>query len=173
MSSWSVLHKSQWDIFYGSSLLSADLCDAFCSSPFSLPLCSSSASWVCSWVWLALRQQFISCSSFSSRPSFATRVPSWAHLNMPEQSWKPPKTAQMRFWFLCAMYQDKHEARVQWWDKAIGCVRCCVTYFFSRLCLSLVISETRCSRLSQRSRVSLNLAFMLFTWMDKVSMKSH
>lgn len=48
-----------------------------------------------------------------------------------------------------------------------------VTYFFSRLCLSLVISETRCSRLSQRSSVSLNLAFMLFTCKDKVSRKTH
>lgn len=85
-----------------------------------------------------------------------------------EQSWGPPKTAQVR-----TVYQEKHGARVQRWEKAIGCVRCCATYFFSRVCLSLVISETRCSRLSQRSRVSLNLAFMLFTWMDKVSRKSH
>lgn len=38
-----------------------------------------------------------------------------------------------------------------------------VTYFFSRLCFSRLISATRCSRLSQRSRVSLNLDFMLFT----------
>lgn len=65
------------------------------SSPFSLLLRSSSASWVCRWVWLALRQQFISCSSFSSWLSFAARVPSWAHLNMPEQrSWAPPQSGE-------------------------------------------------------------------------------
>lgn len=46
-----------------------------------------------------------------------------------------------------------------------------VTYFFSKLCFSLVISETRCSRLSQRSRVSLNLDFMLFPWKDKASVR--
>lgn len=34
-------------------------------------------------------------------------------------------------------------------------------YFFSVLCLSLLISPSRRSRLSQRSRVSLNFAFML------------
>lgn len=49
----------------------------------------------------------------------------------------------------------------------------CVAYFFSKLCFSLLISETRCSRLSQRSSVSLNLDFMLFTWQDKVSRTTH
>lgn len=42
------------------------------------------------------------------------------------------------------------------------------TYFFSVTCFSLLISVTRCSRLSQRSRVSLNLAFMLLIWNDFV-----
>lgn len=57
-------------------------------SPFSFPLRSSSASWDCSWAWLALRQRFISCSSFSSWLSFATRLLSWAHLNMQtRRSW--------------------------------------------------------------------------------------
>lgn len=51
--------------------------------PFSFPLRSSSASRVCSWVWLALRQWFISCSSFSSWLSFVTRLFSCAHLNIP------------------------------------------------------------------------------------------
>lgn len=40
----------------------------------------------------------------------------------------------------------------------------CVTYFFSMPCLSLLISPNRRSKLSQRSRVSLNLVFMLFIW---------
>lgn len=40
----------------------------------------------------------------------------------------------------------------------------CFTYFFSMTCFSLLMSPKRRSKLSQRSRVSLNLAFMLFIW---------
>lgn len=38
------------------------------------------------------------------------------------------------------------------------------TYFFSMTCFSLLMSPKRRSKLSQRSRVSLNLAFMLLIW---------
>lgn len=45
------------------------------------------------------------------------------------------------------------------------------TYFFSMLCFSLPISPKRRSKLSHRSRVSLNLTFMLVIWKTRSDQK--
>lgn len=76
-------------------------------SPLSLPLRSSSASLDCSWVWLARRQLFISCSSCSSRLSLVTRLFSCAHLHShrvsqdsPEKLWLGYARRTHRFFFI-------------------------------------------------------------------------